>query len=127
MSRKTLPRKRREAVFVKFGGRCAYCGCVLEMKDMQVDHVVPQYSSNGRTIDGIDDIGNLLPACRQCNFYKSAYSLDGFREMLMNVLPNSIAKLFQVKIGLKYGYLKQGEPWDGKFYFERMQDNDQKV
>lgn len=116
--RKSFSRKTREAVYAKCGGRCAYCGYEIRIKEMQIDHLESFY--NG----GKDEIDNLLPSCRQCNFYKSAYSLDGFREMLMNVLPNSIAKLFQVKIGMKYGYLKKGEPWDGKFYFEKMQKGD---
>lgn len=117
----SFQRKTREQVYAKCNGHCAYCGCELEMKDMQVDHVYARY---GCTVEGVDELDNLMPSCRQCNFYKSAYSLDGFREMLMNVLPKSIEKLFQVKIGMKYGYLKKGEQWDGKFYFEKMQKGD---
>ena len=117
----SFPRKIREQVYAKCNGHCAYCGCELDIKDMQVDHVFPKF---GIERDGIDDIDNLMPSCRQCNFYKSANSLEGFRHILLNVLPNSLSKLFQVKIGLKYGYVKQGEPWDGKFYFEKMQKGD---
>lgn len=29
----------REEVYSKYNGHCAYCGCRLEYKDMQVDHI----------------------------------------------------------------------------------------
>ena len=35
--------KVREIVYAKYKGHCAYCGCELEMKDMQIDHIVPKY------------------------------------------------------------------------------------
>lgn len=124
----SFPRKTREQVYAKCNGHCAYCGCELDIKDMQVDHVFPKYGcsypTSAQVMDhGINDMDNLLPACRQCNFYKSAWSLEAFRQMLMEVLPRSIEKLFQVKIGLKYGYIQKGESWDGKFYFERLKDD----
>lgn len=39
MSRKLIPKKIREQIYQKYDGHCAYCGCKLEYKDMQVDHV----------------------------------------------------------------------------------------
>lgn len=39
MARKAIPKKVRELVYKKYGGHCAYCGCKLEYKDMQVDHI----------------------------------------------------------------------------------------
>lgn len=124
----SFPRKIREQVYAKCNGHCAYCGCELEMKDMQVDHIVPRYNNYprcGAIVEGLDDLDNLMPSCRQCNFYKSSYSLEGFRHTLMEVLPRSIEKLFQVRIGMKYGYVQKGEPWDGKFYFEKLQEKKQ--
>lgn len=29
----------REKVYQKYNGHCAYCGCELQYKDMQVDHI----------------------------------------------------------------------------------------
>ncbi|EBU8924256.1 HNH endonuclease [Salmonella enterica subsp. enterica serovar Brandenburg] len=34
-----LTRKQRERLRMKFGGRCAYCGCVLPEKGWHADHV----------------------------------------------------------------------------------------
>lgn len=39
--RKPIPKKLRKQVYAKCNGHCAYCGCELEYKDMQVDHVIP--------------------------------------------------------------------------------------
>lgn len=36
-----ISKKVRRLVYAKYGGHCAYCGKKLEMKDMQVDHLVP--------------------------------------------------------------------------------------
>ena len=39
--RKPIPKSVRKQVYAKYNGHCAYCGCELEYKDMQVDHVIP--------------------------------------------------------------------------------------
>ena len=73
---------KRIAVYKKMNGRCAYCGCELEYKDMQVDHVIP---INGCLEQGEDTLDNMLPACRSCNHYKSKSTLEGFRKMVENM------------------------------------------
>lgn len=37
--RKAIPKQIRQKVYEKHNGHCAYCGCELEYKDMQVDHI----------------------------------------------------------------------------------------
>lgn len=39
--RKPIPKHIRQKVYEKYDGHCAYCGCKLEYKDMQVDHINP--------------------------------------------------------------------------------------
>ena len=68
--RKAIPKSIRMTVYQKCDGHCAYCGCDLEYKDMQVDHVVPL---NGWSEHGTDTVDNMLPACRSCNHYKSIF------------------------------------------------------
>ena len=41
-----ISKKTREIVYNKYNGHCAYCGCEIEMKDMQVDHIVPKCRNN---------------------------------------------------------------------------------
>ena len=73
--RRKLTAAERQQIYEKFGGRCAYCGCEITIKDMQADHVVPLH------LGGEDDISNLYPACRACNHYKSTYTVERFREI----------------------------------------------
>ena len=49
------------ARFAEFGHRCAYCG---SDGDLHIEHVVP--ISKG----GPHSIGNIIPACKSCNFSK---------------------------------------------------------
>ena len=115
----TFSKKTREIVYNKYKGHCAYCGCVLSISELQIDHVKSRFLAqyHGKEIDnGID---NLLPACRMCNFYKSASNLEGFRKCLNTVLKDSCKKSFVVRLALKYGFLKTGD-WDSKFYFEKI-------
>ena len=69
---KAIPKRVRLEVYEKCNHRCAYCGCELEYKDMQVDHVKSIYSNmdykQTMTEQEMYSIENLLPSCRQCNF-----------------------------------------------------------
>ena len=112
--RKSFSRKMREDVYAKCDGHCAYCGCEISMKEMQIDHLEPFY--NG----GKDNIENLMPSCRQCNFYKSAFYLITFRSEIHKLLERC-KKLFIVRLAIKYGILTVRN-WDGVFYFERKKE-----
>lgn len=47
MSRhKPIPTATRKKLYEKYNHRCAYCGCELEYKDMQIDHVKSVYRNN---------------------------------------------------------------------------------
>ena len=35
-------KQQRIEIHSKFGGKCAYCGAETQLKDMQVDHIIPQ-------------------------------------------------------------------------------------
>ena len=107
-----MTKKERELVYSKFNGHCAYCGCHLEYKDMQVDHIVSRCYHNGE-----DTISNYYPSCRQCNFYKSTYSIEQFRHNLESVIWNKLKDSFNYRLLVKYGQIvEQKTPI--KFYFE---------
>lgn len=61
-----ISKSKREAVYRKYDGHCAYCGREIAYKDMQVDHFLP-LRAWGIEDAGTDDISNLMPACRMCN------------------------------------------------------------
>lgn len=112
MTRKQIPKKIREQVYQKYNGHCTYCGCELEYKDMQVDHVISVYWYNGS-----NDIDNLMPSCRMCNFYKGTCTLEEFREQLES-LHERLRKPFIYRLALKYGLISEHKK-KIEFYFEK--------
>ncbi|ECF5974048.1 HNH endonuclease [Salmonella enterica subsp. salamae] len=96
----TLTRKQRERLRMKFGGRCAYCGCVLPEKGWHADHVQAVLRKSERCMKaaekGIfrlkttgevfrpeaDCPENIFPSCAPCNLLKTTYSLEMFRKQV---------------------------------------------
>lgn len=123
MKHKRIPKRQREAVFNKYGGRCAYCGCELTLRTMQVDHIKAVYASsleNNGVETQDDNLENLNPSCRQCNFYKGTLDIEQFRKKIMTTLYETCQNTFQAKLAKKLGMLtvKQFD----KFYFERINE-----
>lgn len=112
--RKQIPKAIRQKVYEKYNGHCAYCGCELEYKDMQVDHIESVYWYNGA-----DELKNYNPACRMCNFYKSTMKIEDFREQLSK-LPQRLEKIFIFRLAKKYGLIEILEK-PIEFYFEKME------
>lgn len=98
----TLSKAEREVLRMKFGGKCAYCGCELPLKRWHADHVEPvqrkmKYGTDPKTGYGRlintgevycperDVIENLFPACGPCNIHKGPFSLEGWRKELEDV------------------------------------------
>ena len=123
MKHKKISKQQREAVFNKYGGRCAYCGCELTLRTMQVDHIKAVYTSsleNNGVETQDDNLENLNPSCRQCNFYKGTLDIEQFRKKIMTTLYETCQNTFQAKLAKKLGMLtvKQFD----KFYFERINE-----
>lgn len=108
----SIPKKIRELVYDKCGGHCAYCGKEIAYNDMQVDHVYPQYKG------GTDDIGNLMPACRACNFRKGTLSVEHFRREIQDQC-DGVCETFQGRMSLAYGLLERVDK-PIVFYFEKI-------
>ncbi len=111
--RRSFSKAVRSEVYAKTNGRCAYCGCEITMRAMQVDHVFPV------SMGGTDDARNLLPACRSCNYYKGAETLSIFRraiERWPDVLRrDSVTYRNAVRFGMV-----EPKPHSVVFYFERI-------
>ncbi|WP_075823973.1 HNH endonuclease [Clostridium perfringens] len=116
VKRKPIPKKVREEVYKMYNGHCAYCGCELEYKDMQVDHVESLYWYNGA-----NDISNYKPTCRMCNFYKSTFTLEEFRKELLKIRER-LEKVFVYRLSRKYGLIEEIDK-KIKFYFEEMEES----
>ncbi len=120
-----MNKKLRMQVYEKYNGHCSYCGKEIEIKEMQVDHIIPRRNGVDCLIDEIDinNIENLNPSCMRCNHYKRANSLETFRRML-KTLQERVRKIYICKVAEDYGIIKI-EPWDGKFYFEKVEVTDE--
>lgn len=130
MRRKPISKKIRKMVYDKYHGHCAYCGCEISMKDMQVDHIRPVYyeelrnpSLSDEQWDELNDIDNLMPSCRMCNFYKGVWTLEDFRDNLSDMLMRNVEKPFQFRLAEKYGLVKK-TPHKITFYFEKVRQDD---
>lgn len=95
-----LTKKQREELRMKFGGRCAYCGCELPEKGWHADHVEPVLRKSEQCMkaaaQGIfklkatgelyrpeaGQLENLYPACAPCNLMKTSCSLEMFRKQV---------------------------------------------
>lgn len=117
----TFNKKIRELVYSKCNGHCAYCGCELQISEMQIDHANSVFLSriHGNEVD--NSFENLMPSCRMCNFYKHESNVEGFRNKLNKILRNSCTKDFVVRLAIRYGLLNIGR-WNGKFYFEKVKE-----
>lgn len=66
-----------------------------------------------------DRIDNLMPACRMCNHYKRANSLETFRRYIAEI-PRKLRENYIYKVGVAYGeVVEKAHPV--KFYFEQQE------
>lgn len=113
--RRKLSKEERMKVYEKCKGYCAYCGCALEYKDMQVDHVNPIRCG------GEDDISNMLPACRSCNHYKSALKPEEFGKYLSGIPKRLMRDSIPFQVGERFGIVRIVTD-DVTFYYEKIKN-----
>ena len=129
----TLTPKQREALKLKYGGRCAYCGSVLGAK-WQADHLLPlrregtwvrkkggrgfEYQSLGTMLHPErDTLDNLMPACIPCNNNKADLPLEQWRKSLEH-LPEVLEKNYSAwRHANRFGLVLLGRV-QVKFHFE---------
>lgn len=113
-SQRLLMRSLPKAImWDKTGGRCWYCGEMMNpFREFSIDHVIPL--SKG----GNDSFNNLVPCCRRCNVRKSSRSLDEFRRLLSQYL-NDIPRFTVEQLSYLEGHGFPVEIPQIKFYFEK--------
>src|SRR5690349_7290385 len=119
-------RSVREKIYSKFEGRCAYCGKLIEYKQMQVDHYYPQCKARfylKRFGIDVHSEDNLMPACRRCNHYKRAATPKQFKT-LMKTLHERLEAIYILKVAVDFG-MATIQPFDGLFYFEKLKQEKQ--
>lgn len=103
----------RDNVHAKCGGRCGYCGIIITVKEMQVDHILAKERGGG------DEFENLMPSCRYCNNYKSSQTLEGFRVELSQQLERANNYSANYRMAKRYGQVVE-TPKPIVFYFETL-------
>ena len=103
----------RQAIYNKYGGRCAYCGIKVKYKDFQVDHINPKYWN------GTNDPENLNPSCRSCNILKSSYHIEQFRGIVEGLVAVMRRYHSNYRIMERYGIVRQIKS-EIKFYYEEV-------
>ena len=83
---------------------------------MQVDHIIPLALIND---DKSETFLNYLPACRSCNHYKSAMSLETFRRMIERMPDVLMRDSVTYKNAVRFG-LVTPTPHKVEFYFEKL-------
>ena len=66
----------RAKIWAKFGGKCAYCGCEISLKDMQIGHIKPKRSG------GTDDEGTELVIAERAFDLRVGKGLHGAGDVL---------------------------------------------
>lgn len=133
---------KRELIFLKFGGKCAYCGDPIHnmriaqkgIERMELEHVVPKerfkkcietgnvpWFLKHLKINDVNHHTNLFPSCRTCNRYKGVFLLEGFRRELSLQLERAASKSFNYRMALKYKQIIV-KPKPIVFYFENFSD-----
>ena len=129
-----LSKKKREALRMKFGGKCAYCGHDLNAR-WQADHVEPvnreikwvrQENGTSKAVatgkmwnPENDHEGNLMPACSACNNDKHSATLEQWRRRLED-LPGVCERNHSAfRHAVRFG-LVMPTPQPVVFFFERL-------
>ena len=115
--RKTIPKKIRDEVKSRFGGRCGYCG--QETERLCVDHVIPIFSSHRHADKNLNDPSNLMPACFSCNNYKTSHDLESFRQELSIQVKRAREHSLNFRLAERFGLIEVTEK-PIRFFFERQ-------
>ncbi len=75
--RKVFTREQREEILKRTDYRCYSCGLKMTLDDdWWVQHILPH------SHEGSNEIENLLPSCRLCNWVRSNHSPQRIRRLL---------------------------------------------
>jgi len=124
---------KRQIVYEKYDKHCAYCGKLLEYKQMQVDHLIPKARWSKKrscfvfgnkqifTEFKVNDIENLMPSCVKCNKFKGSMMLETFRKELKKQVGVLKRNSTQFNRALMFDQIQITEK-PIVFYFERWED-----
>ena len=119
-----LSKEERQQLKMKFGGKCAYCGCELIDKKWHADHVEPIYrkwweKGNSCRRPERDCLANLVPACSSCNIAKSVWNVEQWRAELAKKVERLNRYQKNFRLAVTFGQV-QVTPQPIVFYFEQI-------
>jgi 5-methylcytosine-specific restriction endonuclease McrA len=129
----TFSKQQREKIHQKYNAKCAYCGCDVTVRQMQVDHVIPKtffiehvrkkirvpYFLTHLTESDVNHDDNLNPSCISCNKWKSAHDLETYRNEIYEQVKRLNIYSSNYRMAKKYGLIQETlKPI--KFYFESI-------
>lgn len=123
----------RQLILNKYNSRCGYCGELIELKSMQVDHIIPRsefltcIKNNWKIpeflkhlrITDVNHNDNLMPTCRVCNKWKANFSLEFFRKELKEQIKRLNDYSSNYRIAKKYNMIQELDI-PVIFYFETL-------
>jgi len=134
-----ITKAQRAELRLKFGGRCAYCGCKLPEKGWHADHVEPVRRdfemvrapagsrvthfarSTGKVMHPeLHAIENLYPACAPCNLFKGAFSVEFMRKEIGKQIERSRAYSVNFRTAERFGLVEIVDK-PVVFWFEKYQ------
>lgn len=126
-----LSKKDRAAIFAKYNGHCAYCGCELG-KGWHADHLKPvrrkmkfchdkqRHVPTGEVrYPKRDCPENFNPACPSCNINKHSMSLEDFRSLIGGFIKSLNRDSPQYRIAKRYGFVIEVDQ-PVLFHFEKI-------
>ena len=116
--RRKVTKYEKAEVLMKTLGRCAYCGQVLTLDTMQIDHVMPI------ALGGADIIQNMFAACVGCNKAKGALTVERFRAAVEKWLRYLEKDSITYRNARRFGLIEE-HPRKVIFYFEGMKNGGQ--
>lgn len=121
MKRPKINQYTRKAVYELCNGHCAYCGCKITEKQMQVDHIIPFEFSDVCIHESYNpnSIANYLPACRSCNNYKHTLSIAKFRKSVSRWHEVLLRDSVTYRNAVRFGQVEP-RPHEQVFYFEKL-------
>jgi 5-methylcytosine-specific restriction endonuclease McrA len=115
-------KEKREFLFKKYNGHCAYCGDLLQ-KGWHVDELLPIRRNGDGTCLYPErlNLDNQMPSCPSCNINKHSMPLESFRDLIAGFVKHLTEVSVQYKVAKRYGLVKE---IDKKvvFYFETITD-----
>lgn len=105
-----LNKKQRAELKMKFGGRCAYCGCELGDK-WHADHVEPVYrgydTPRGMMNPHNERPDNYFPACKPCNLFKTVWTVEQFRREIEAQTTRARAYSVNFRTAERFGLIEE--------------------